>query len=70
MDQLPPFCGQMWVDVWVHGYNSCKCEEEAESTKESVSKEWSSYKEFSAELCSCGSSSTDFIMLGFGQYTV
>lgn len=51
MDQLPPFCGQTWVDVRVHGYNFCRREEEAESTKESVSKEQLSYKEFSAELC-------------------
>ena len=34
-----------------HGHNFCKCEEEAEGTKECVSKEWFGYQELSAALC-------------------
>lgn len=51
MARLPCFCGHMWADIRVHGYNFCRCEQEAKSTKDSVSKERSGYEEFSAELC-------------------
>lgn len=53
-----------------HGHNFCKCEEEAEGTKDVFLRNGLVIKSFQLHCVERGSSTVDLIVLGFGQCTI